>query len=91
MAEHKPTEQSSTAHNGFSNRAVDGKFNTAYSMKSCTHTNDESDPWWRVDLLQEYVVTGEYFYLLVTIIVVIVVVILIVVFMVMIMLVMASC
>ncbi|CAB3978528.1 sushi, von Willebrand factor type A, EGF and pentraxin domain-containing 1-like [Paramuricea clavata] len=57
LAEQRPTKQSSTAHNGFSSRAVDGKFSTAYSLKSCTHTNDETDPWWQVDLLQEYVIT----------------------------------
>jgi hypothetical protein len=59
LAEQRPSKQSSTAHNGFSSRAVDGKFSTAYSLKSCTQTNDETDPWWQVDLLQEYVITGK--------------------------------
>ena len=59
LAEGKPTHQSSTDHNGFSSRAVDGKLNTAYDLKTCTHTRNEANPWWQVDLLDEYIVTGK--------------------------------
>ena len=59
LASHKPTAQSSTNDNGFSNRAVDGIYKSLYSSKSCTQTKEETDPWWRVDLLHEYLVTGK--------------------------------
>ncbi|XP_043923688.1 fucolectin-4-like [Protopterus annectens] len=45
--------------------AIDGKKSTDYyTGKSCTHTDLESSPWWRVDLLQSYqisevIVTGR--------------------------------
>eukprot|EP00795_Rhopilema_esculentum_P012584 gene12584-3284_t len=57
IAMHKTAVQSSTNYNGFANRAVDGNFKFKWADKSCTHTNDEQDPWWRVDLGQEYIVT----------------------------------
>eukprot|EP00112_Aurelia_sp_Birch-Aquarium-sp1_P010422 Seg2224.1 transcript_id=Seg2224.1/GoldUCD/mRNA.D3Y31 product=Fucolectin-1 protein_id=Seg2224.1/GoldUCD/D3Y31 len=53
----KAAVQSSTSHNGFASRAVDGNYKFHWSDKSCTHTNDEQDPWWRVDLEKEYIVT----------------------------------
>lgn len=59
IAMHKTASQSSTNYNGFPNRAVDGNFKSRWADKSCTHTNDEQDPWWRVDLGQEYIVTGN--------------------------------
>ena len=58
LALEKTTEQSSTSHNGFSNRAVDGDYSIQWDKGSCTHTRDEVDPWWRVDLGKEYIVTG---------------------------------
>ncbi|XP_066297206.1 fucolectin-like [Branchiostoma lanceolatum] len=55
IARDKPTVQSSTAHRGFSNRAVDGSANTFWAGKSCTHTEQNvKDPWWYVDLLAPY-------------------------------------
>nr|XP_058970077.1 uncharacterized protein LOC131796502 [Pocillopora verrucosa] len=57
LAYHKTTEQSSTAHNGFSSRAVDENYSSFYNDNSCTHTRKEQDPWWRVDLGREYIVT----------------------------------
>ena len=50
--------QSSTDYNGFSSRAVDENLGPYYSSKSCTHTKKEQNPWWRVDLGREYIVTG---------------------------------
>ncbi|XP_065060118.1 uncharacterized protein LOC135687479 [Rhopilema esculentum] len=57
LALHKTAVQSSTAHDGFASRAVDGNYKFHWSDKSCTHTNDEVDPWWRVDLGKEYIIT----------------------------------
>ena len=59
LAFKKKTEQSSTAYNGFSSRAVDENYSSQYNDKSCTHTNKEQNPWWRVDLGREYIVTGK--------------------------------
>jgi len=47
----KPTSQSSTGWGGVSSRAVDGNTSGAYLDNSITHTNDEANPWWQVDLL----------------------------------------
>lgn len=58
LAHKKKTEQSSTAFNGFSSRAVDENYSVLYKDKSCTHTEKEFSPWWRVDLGREYIVTG---------------------------------
>ena len=48
----KQTDQSSVNFDGVSNRAVDGISNTDYYANSCTHTDKELNPWWRVDLGQ---------------------------------------
>jgi len=45
-----PTEQSSTMKGGSSDRAVDGHTNTDFKDNSCTHTEYELKPWWKVDL-----------------------------------------
>ena len=50
LARNKPTKQSSTAYNGHPERAVDGNRNDDYNRSSCTHTDDRTPPWWRVDL-----------------------------------------
>ena len=44
----KPTFQSSTQVGLHASNAVDGEKGLYYTK--CTHTNEESDPWWRVDL-----------------------------------------
>ena len=44
----KPTNQSSTLNVYYASNAVDGEKDLHY--KKCAHTNQESDPWWRVDL-----------------------------------------
>jgi hypothetical protein len=36
--------------------AIDGNSNTNYG--SCTHTAQDTNPWWRVDLLDVYKVTA---------------------------------
>ena len=57
------TFQSTTAerwydHDGESSKAVDGNKNTAYCKGSCTHTLEDNNPWWAVDLLWSHLV-GE--------------------------------
>ena len=37
--------------------AVDGNMSTIPSMGSCSITALEKDPWWRVDLQKEHIVT----------------------------------
>ena len=50
VARGKPTKQSSTGHGGVPRRAVDGSKNPLWVGASCTHTNKQDRPWWRVDL-----------------------------------------
>ena len=50
LAYQKDTAQSSISNQGVSSRAVDGNSNTRWKGGSCTHTRDEEQPWWRVDL-----------------------------------------
>ncbi|XP_048059454.1 uncharacterized protein LOC125276079, partial [Megalobrama amblycephala] len=38
-------------------KAIDGNRNSIRKQGSCSHTKDEKDPWWRVDLLEVYEVT----------------------------------
>ena len=44
----KPTSQSSTQYDYYASNAVDGEKGSHYTK--CTQTNQERDPWWRVDL-----------------------------------------
>ena len=60
LAYNKPTDQSSTDAGGNSNRAVDGKIITNYHSGSCTHTQTENSPWWRVDLGRVELVSEVY-------------------------------
>ena len=45
-----PTAQSSTEADGVSTRAVDGNTNRYWGGGSCTHTQTQDNPWWRLDL-----------------------------------------
>ncbi|XP_034001582.1 fucolectin-4-like [Trematomus bernacchii] len=38
--------------------AIDGNRDNKFDSGSCTHTDVESNPWWRVDLLEPYIVTS---------------------------------
>ncbi|XP_050992944.1 uncharacterized protein LOC127181948 [Labeo rohita] len=52
------TVQSSTYDSrGTAQRAVDGNRNSDYHQSSCTHTQFELNPWWRVDLKDVYSVS----------------------------------
>ena len=50
LARGKPTKQSTSGYNGGSGKAVDGNRATGYGHGSCTHTQRQQGPWWRVDL-----------------------------------------
>lgn len=51
-------EQSSMYGNGFAGKAIDGNRNGMYFDGSCSHTEGETNPWWRVDLLNVYRVSS---------------------------------
>ncbi|XP_074510956.1 uncharacterized protein LOC141779820 [Sebastes fasciatus] len=40
------------------NSAIDGNRESNFHSGSCTHTDEETNPWWRVDLLESYIVTS---------------------------------
>ena len=42
--------QSSIDYNGPAHRAIDGKTDGIYNNRTSTHTNEEDNPWWEVDL-----------------------------------------
>ena len=54
----RPTEQSSTrikyGYTASSEMAVDGCDKTDFLERCCTHTLDEAQPWWGVDLEATY-------------------------------------
>ncbi|MEM6804398.1 MAG: PKD domain-containing protein, partial [Bacteroidota bacterium] len=50
----RPASQSSTASAGAPSRAVDGFSNGLYNGGSVTHTASTRNPWWRVDLENNY-------------------------------------
>jgi hypothetical protein len=50
LAQGKPATQSSDLLGGVAARAVDGNTSGAWSGNSVTHTNNNAQPWWQVDL-----------------------------------------
>lgn len=57
LARDRTARQSSTAFGGDAGRATDGNVDGRYfEANSTTHTNEESDPWWEVDLGEDTVV-----------------------------------
>ena len=48
--------QTSTVEGYVASRAVDGNTNTVLTQGSCTHTDIEYKPWWRVKLSKYYYV-----------------------------------
>ncbi|XP_071234236.1 uncharacterized protein [Salvelinus alpinus] len=50
--------QSSLHGDGQANNAIDGNRESDYFKVHCTHTEQETNPWWRVDLLDVYRVTA---------------------------------
>ncbi|XP_051720716.1 fucolectin-5-like isoform X2 [Ctenopharyngodon idella] len=43
---------------GHASNAIDGNRDSHYEHGSCTATPTQDDPWWRLDLLDQYVVTS---------------------------------
>ncbi|KAM8868908.1 uncharacterized protein AB9W97_016516 [Spinachia spinachia] len=43
---------------GSAYNAIDGNRNSFWPAGSCTHTKENNDPWWRVDLLHPHTVTS---------------------------------
>ncbi|XP_028402504.1 receptor-type tyrosine-protein phosphatase F-like [Dendronephthya gigantea] len=54
----RPTSQSKTEEGGSASRAVDGKAWKNYNSRSCTHTGEDANPWWRVELQQRILVAN---------------------------------
>ncbi|XP_020359423.1 uncharacterized protein LOC109906205 [Oncorhynchus kisutch] len=46
--------QSSLYGIGVASNAIDGTREPEYNKQSCSHTQDDTNPWWRVDLLGVY-------------------------------------
>jgi len=62
IALHKPTQQSSVAGDGTSDKGVDGRRENE-GVPKCVATAFTGDrSWWRVDLGAEYTVTGVKMY-----------------------------
>ncbi|XP_076592863.1 uncharacterized protein LOC143324359 [Chaetodon auriga] len=38
--------------------AIDGNRESNYHLGSCSHTTEQTNPWWRVDLLESYIITS---------------------------------
>lgn len=43
---------------GAAYNAIDGNRESSFYMGSCTHSAELENPWWRVDLLDSYVITS---------------------------------
>eukprot|EP00058_Branchiostoma_floridae_P002515 XP_002588003.1 hypothetical protein BRAFLDRAFT_125400 [Branchiostoma floridae] len=56
VARGKAALATSTAWDGAAARAVDGNTDSNYGGGSCTHTNNEANPSWRVDLGMTYAI-----------------------------------
>ncbi|XP_038135477.1 fucolectin-2 [Cyprinodon tularosa] len=42
---------------GAASNAIDGNRSPIFHDDSCTHTSNQTNPWWRVDLLDSYIIT----------------------------------
>jgi hypothetical protein len=52
----KPSDQSSLYESAVSSRAVDGNTDGVYANNSVTHTQEDSQSWWQVDLGNNYLI-----------------------------------
>uniref|UniRef100_A0A3Q0QTZ4 Fucolectin tachylectin-4 pentraxin-1 domain-containing protein n=1 Tax=Amphilophus citrinellus TaxID=61819 RepID=A0A3Q0QTZ4_AMPCI len=50
--------QSSTLSFASASKAIDGRRNSFYSNGFCSHSTEETNPWWRVDLQQSFRITA---------------------------------
>ncbi|XP_063049250.1 uncharacterized protein LOC134443334, partial [Engraulis encrasicolus] len=46
------------AGEGIAQNAIDGNRDSHFHHGSCTLTDEDTNPWWRVDLLKEYIITS---------------------------------
>ncbi|WP_022951675.1 discoidin domain-containing protein [Leucothrix mucor] len=58
IAKGKPAKQSSTGWGGSASRGVDGNPNGQYNANSVTHTNQDQNAWWEVDLQSVHVLNS---------------------------------
>ncbi|XP_078666828.1 fucolectin-like isoform X1 [Branchiostoma floridae x Branchiostoma belcheri] len=56
LAKGRSAYQWNTLSGGVASRAVDGNKSPYWSSNSCTHTKEDIDPWWRVDLGSDHCV-----------------------------------
>ncbi|XP_073342159.1 uncharacterized protein [Pagrus major] len=55
----KATQSSRLVHPfGTANSAIDGNRESTFIDGSCSHTAEQTNPWWRVDLLEAYIITS---------------------------------
>ncbi|KAL2084798.1 hypothetical protein ACEWY4_020316 [Coilia grayii] len=47
-----------TSGEAIAQNAIDGNRDSNFFHGSCTHTDTQNNPWWRVDLLKEYIITS---------------------------------
>ncbi len=57
LSQGKPSTQSSLENGGVASRAVDGNTSGIWTNNSVTHTANEAQPWWQVDLGQVYAIS----------------------------------
>ncbi|XP_071325144.1 uncharacterized protein [Trachinotus anak] len=43
---------------GSASNAIDGNRDSTFGSGSCTHTDEHTNPWWRVDLLDTYIINS---------------------------------
>ncbi|XP_066479180.1 fucolectin-like [Tiliqua scincoides] len=61
LARGRPAFQSSTypdVISGIAHKAVDGNCDGNFHHASCTHTDQETEPWWYVDLGEQYAISA---------------------------------
>ncbi|XP_051263507.1 fucolectin-7 [Dicentrarchus labrax] len=55
----KATQSARYVHTfGAAYSAIDGNRDPVFDAGSCTHSAEQTNPWWRVDLLEPYIVTS---------------------------------
>ncbi|XP_044065513.1 fucolectin-3-like [Siniperca chuatsi] len=55
----KATQSQRYVHTfGAAYNAIDGNRESVFNSGSCTHSAEQTNPWWRVDLLESYIVTS---------------------------------
>lgn len=50
----KATQSSQYNFEGSAEKAIDGNLSPVFGDGSCTHSKPQTNPWWRVDLLDVY-------------------------------------